>query len=406
MQWDFGDGQSSDQASPEHVFVRPGLYPVKLSIQRGVKRIEITYILQIDQPKERQKDLHEIDRYLPILEAYDPTRLDAESLYQLVLAYLWKAELTVTPKPDKKKAPEPTDPVQPPDPEEETRLLVERETAAREYSLRAVDAAKIAFLGDSAAEGDEALFKLAQLAGPLARDQLGDSLLAGKIWHGASQRISRPELQAECRLAAADIALNDLLNPSGAKPLLDHATGAIGRAQTGGVVSKASRVWGDYYAATGDGTRAKEKYLDADRLLASDRSHIEQTAWRGAHSRSTEQFLKSARYGHAAQQLRAWQREFPSEKLGGYLHLLFARYWAGRKNYAAAIAQSEQIQVVNPDSPYADQLLALAADCEEKRGRPDRALATFHSLLRDYPGSPLVPHVRDKVKRLETEQSK
>ncbi len=389
--WDFGDGQTSDQPSPEHVYLRPGLYPVSLSIQRGTKKLETAYTLQIDQRQDRPKDLHQLDRYLPILQTYDPARLDAASLQQLVSAYLWKAELVVNPT--EGAAPKSADGSgdTPVDLAEETRQLAEREKAAAEYLIRAVNTAKAAFAEKSAAVGDQPLFELAQLAAPIARDQLGDSRTAGQIWHSASQRISRPDLRAACQLEAADIALNDLLLPDYAKGLLDTATATIGQGETGVVVPRLHRVWGDYYAATGDAARARKSYSDADRLTQSDRSHMERIAWQGAHSRSTEHCLKTGRYGQAAQQLRAWQRDFPSEKLEGYMHLLFARYWAGRENYAAAIALANQILVVNPDSPYADRLLAVAAECEEKQGHMDRALATIESLLHDYPGSPMVP---------------
>ncbi len=404
MVWEFGDGQTSDQPSPEHVFLRPGLYSVKLAIQRGVRKVDIAYSIQVDQRQDRPKELHELDRYLPILETYDAAKLDAASLQQLVAAYLWKAELIVSPKGGVRKGDALDGTLV--DPAEETRLLAEREGAAREYLVRAVDAAGVAFTGDSVAEGDEVLFRLARVAGPIARDRLGDSQLAGQIWQGASQRISRPELRSECQLAAADIALNDLLIPGYAKSLLDKASASIGQAEAGNVVSRLHRIWGDYFAATGDRSQARENYADAARFLPSDRSHAEQTAWRGAHSRSTEQFLRSGRYGRAAEQLRAWQGEFPSDKFDGYMHLLFARYWLGRENYAAAVAQADQILVVNPTSPYADRLLALAAEAEEKRERFDRAVATLESLLRDYPGSPLVPHVQKETKRLESLRKK
>ena len=51
-------------------------------------------------------------------------------------------------------------------------------------------------------------------------------------------------------VAAADIALNDLLLPDYAKGLLEKATAAISKEATGKVVPKLHRIWGDYYAAT------------------------------------------------------------------------------------------------------------------------------------------------------------
>ena len=401
MVWDFGDGQTSEQPEPEHVFLRAGVYPVKLAIQRGVKKVEITYTVQVDQRQDRPKESHALDRYLPILESYDSTKLETASLQQLVAAFLWKAELIVTPKAEgRKKRETPEETLE--DSADEARLLAEREAAAREYFVRAVDAAKSAFSSHSATGPDERLFELAQVAAPIARNELGDSRLAGEIWRDALQCISRPELRAECQLAAADIALNDLLIPDYAKGLLDKASAAIGQAEAGTVVSRLHRIWGDYYAATGDGSQARKNYAKAAQCRPSNRSHVEETAWRGAHSRSTEDFLKRGRYVRAAQQLRVWQREFPAEKIDGYMPLLFARYWIGRKNYRAAIAQADRTLVVNPASPYADRLLALAAEAEEELERTDRAVATLQSLLQEYPGSPLVPHVKQEIKRLES----
>ena len=47
LRWDFGDGQTSTLRDPNHVYLRPGLYPVKLAIRRGGKTLEI------DQPRLR-----------------------------------------------------------------------------------------------------------------------------------------------------------------------------------------------------------------------------------------------------------------------------------------------------------------------------------------------------------------
>jgi len=46
-------------------------------------------------------------------------------------------------------------------------------------------------------------------------------------------------------------------------------------------------------------------------------------------------------------------------------------------------------------------LLFLAADCEMRLGRKDRASATLHSLVNDYPGSPLAPLAKKNIEILE-----
>ena len=160
------------------------------------------------------------------------------------------------------------------------------------------------------------------------------------------------------------------------------------------------------FGIRGDGENARKSYTEAEAVLAGTRTHIERTAWQGAHSRSTEQFLKSGELDRAAKQLRAWQDEFPADKIDGYLNLMLARFWAGRGEHAQAVALAEALLAVNPESPHVDQLLVVAADCEVKRGQVDRALAFLNQLLKDYPGSPLVPAVREKVAKLEAGKAK
>jgi predicted negative regulator of RcsB-dependent stress response len=254
--------------------------------------------------------------------------------------------------------------------------------------------------------GDEDLLRLAQLIGPMARDRLGDSETAFEIWRGAAARIAPADPKAECEITAADVAVNDVLKPAEAKPLLEAAANRLGKGKSGPIAAKLQRVRGDYYAATGDGKSARKAYLDAEKLVGSVRRFTEDTARRGAHARSTEEFIRDRQFSRAIAEIQAWQREFPTEKIDGYLTLLCARYWAARGKYAQAVAQSEQLQAVNADSPYMDQLLMVAADSEMRRGRKDRALATLHALLKDYPGSPLAPLAKKNIEALEGEKGK
>jgi len=408
--WDFGDGQTADLlTSPQHVYLRPGLYTVKLAIKRGAKSLEMANRVLVDRPRLTRKDeLHKLDDYLAILDTYDPHTLDAASLRQLVLAYRWKSEISLAPQPQSKK--KPAEPKKPPrqkkSEEQESQAEAAKQAEARKaeslkYVSKAVDAGKVAFLEQSAAQGSVELHKLVRLVGPMARDRLGDSQLALEIWQQAGRKITAGPLRAECEVEAADVNINDLLTAAAAKPLLEAASGNLGRGKKGPVASRLHRVWGDYYAATGDGEAAQKAYNQAEQLLGSTRSHAERTAWQGAHSRSTEEFLRTGQWDRALEHMRLWQQEFPAQKIDGCVALAYARYWAGREKYAQAVAQAEQLLTLNAGSPYADQLLWLAADCELKRERVDRALATLHSLLKDYPGSPLVEQVKAKIASLE-----
>ncbi len=419
LAWDFGDGQTSNLPNADHVYLRPGLYAVKLSVRRGGKTVETTNRIYVDRPHLTSQDkLYSFDDYLRIVETYDPKKLDAPSLRQMALVLEAKALSLANRAEDaakKAKAAE-EDPnrrsesaAQPPSAVKnrpaQPRAAVPPSDSER-YLAKAVAAGKVAFVEESAAKGDGDLLKLAQLIGPMARQRLGDSETAFQIWFGATKRIAAAEPKAECEIAAADIAINDLVKAAEAKPLLEAAAKRLGKSKTGPIAAKLERVWGDYYAATDDGKSARKAYVEAERLGGSTRPFAENTASRGAHARSTEEFIQQKQFARAAEKIQAWQWEFPTAKIDGYLTLLYARYWAGRGKYAQAIAQSEQLQAVSPDSPYIDQVLFVAADSEMRRGRKDSALATLHSLLKDYPGSPLVPLAKKNIAALEEGEDK
>lgn len=401
-QWDFGDGQTGDKLNVDHVYLRPGVYTVKLTLRRGGRTVEMTNRVAVDRPALTRRDqdkLHKLDDYLPVLKSYDPRKLDAVALRQLVLAYEAKALALEAEAEQEDGKPEKTKP-----PKGRGSAGGKGRSEAEQYIAAAVAAGKVAFLEQSVGGTAEDLHKLAELIGPMARDRLGDSQVAFQIWQGAARKINVAALKARCETKAADVALNDLLDAASAKALLEAATANLGRTKTGEAASELQRVWGDCYALGGNGQAARKAYNQAERVLGSTGSYVQRTARRGAHSRSTEEFIMRGQHARAIAEIRAWQREFPAEKIDGYLTLMYARYFAGRERYAPAVAQAEQLQAVNADSPYADRLLVLAADCEVKRGRVDRALATLGSLLKDYPGSPLVPEVKKKITRLQAEK--
>ncbi len=218
---------------------------------------------------------------------------------------------------------------------------------------------------------------------------------------GAARRVAAAEAKARCEIEAADVAVNDLLKFDAAKALLEKAASRLGEGKRGPVAAALARVRGDYFAAVGKGDAARKAYDEAEELVGRAGSNAEQAARRGAYGRSTEDFLKLRLLDRAAAEIHAWQADFPTERIDGYLTLLYARCWVARRQYAQAIAQAEQLQAVNADSPYVDQLLMLAAGCELRRERTDRAIATLHALVKDYPGSPLAPAARAKLAELE-----
>jgi TolA-binding protein len=411
LQWDFGDGQTSDRPNPIHVFMKPGLYPVTLTIIRGEEELSITNEVEVDIPRlPRNEEVHQIDDYLLELDGYDPKAYEASNLLQYVEAYLWKADMLLE-KADALETAAAEFFSAPPDPEamnngtstspRENPALIRAEAAT--FQGKAVAAGSVAFQEGSTLEDDQAVMQLVHRIAPLARDVIGDYRLTGKLWFYAAQMVEQNDNKAECLARAADIAVNDMLSADAAKTFLETAEATLGSQMAGELPALIQLVWGDYYAATGDGEQARTAYREAARLHVSQDSYLAQTAWRGAYSRSAEQFLKNGHFDRAIIELRNWRDDFPEDAVEGYWTLLFARYWQSRKRHDQAVALADRLLVVNPQSPYVDQILMTAIECELERESEDSAKAILLTLIREYPGSPLIPKAKAMLERLESE---
>jgi PKD repeat protein len=357
--WDFGDGQASTQTDPVHIYLHPGLYSVTMKVSGEAETLAATNRVSIVRAlvfPDQEHPADELTSYLAILDKYNPEKLDPGGLLQLVRAF---------------------------------------EQAG--FTARAAKAGEAGVLALRDAMENEDAISVVRHVGILLRDRLDDPMGAVAFWQGAV-RVLGPELwKAECEVEAADVALNMLLKDREAKNLLDSASTRLANGGEVGLTARLNRVWGDWHARRGDKSSARAAYARAMAETTARRSAVEQDAWRGALSRSTEEFLREKSLDRAWTELHRWQDEYPADKFEGYLSLLQARYWAAKAKWAQAIAVAADLVAINPDSPYADRLVFLGAECEEKRGRTARARAGYRSLLSDYPGSPLVHEAKRKL---------
>jgi TolA-binding protein len=358
VRWEFGDGQNATGADPMHVYLHPGLYTVTMmpggpTGPKVTNRVSIGRALVPEDPKLATPDA--LAAYLPAIEAYDVAGLDGPGVLQLARV---------------------------------------DEQAGRITQLGKLAAAWLA--SPRAGEDEAATEALLNLAVPRLRDTLGDPAAALALCTEAAGRLRDPSRRRDSLSRAADVGLNDLLrgDPEVAG-WVDEASSLAGSA--GGPSSLSLRVQGDLKARQGDREGARRAYTASQKLRDASRNASEQLAWRGAHSRSVESFLREDRLDEALAEIRAWTDDAPLDRLDGDLPLLLAQLWVKRKQYDRAVAVASDLVAANPDSAYADQLLMMAAEAEVAAKRPDRARARWQSLVTDYPGSPLVPEARKKL---------
>jgi len=399
IDWDFGDGQTSQGATADHVFLRPGLFAVKETIMRAGRPFEMTNRVWIGPVRLPQKGKQLVlDELIPVLETYQPEKLDAQSLLQFVAALLTKADQYLPPPPpdtvfvDEEQAKQDAPTVKLDD--------KTREAERRKYLQKALDSS-LAGLEKGQQKGDQDLLILLRNVAPIARDVFAAPKKTIALWSSACDKLEANDAKLEAYLNIADVYLNDLLDDGTAKGWLDKASAILGgRIRDDALAALYQRIMGDYWAAQGNQEAAIKAFREADRLTADRRTEVERTAWRGAHSRSVEQFVKSGELDRAASELRQWLNDFPGDTVEGYLPLLFAKYWFARQRYEVVCALADRLLVVNPYSPYMEELLLLSALSDLSRGQPERAKATLESLLKDYPGSPLVNEAKSLLQKI------
>jgi tetratricopeptide (TPR) repeat protein len=362
--WEFGDGQTSDLVEPTHIYLHPGLFTVKLINQVGMNPVETSNRVLIHRPvlvSEEKNGPDKLRDYMAIVERYDSTLLPPHALLQTVRAYEQLGQTT-----------------------------------------KAARLGKTCLLSDRTQQEQASVYILVKLVGPLLRDQLDDPAGAREAWQAAAKALRREEWKADCELEAADICLADLDLRNDAKVFLEAAAGRLAMANESAQVARLHRLWGDFHARAGDRKAARAAYARAFSARGARGTTIEQNAWRGAASRSTEAFLRQKELDRALEELRRWQDLFPTDKNEGHLSLLQAQYYVARGKFQQILPLADDLVAVNPDSPYADRLVYLAAESAEKLGRLDRARAGYQGLVTDYPGSPLVASARQKLSQLQS----
>ena len=414
--WNFGDGQTSTDTNPVHVYLKPGDYAVKLSFGGENSSQSVVHTIRIEQPNipSNAEKLHTLDQYLQIVSKYDTKKLDAQSALRLIEAYLFKIE-TIKEIPAVAEMLVEFDSLNFDEKSKRTNeeIAREKEQTARLKTVMeqimkirklAVESGKNCIhenMDKTRYPGNHAMFDLAELAGEIARDFTDQGKIAEQIYYQAAQRLSDPRQSAKCFALAADVALSELNDEATAKKMLGLAMTRLPSGATGPEAQAVYRIQGDFLSSTGDANGAKQVYKNAAKAETRRKSYVERTALEGSYSRSAEGFIRKRNFDRAIIELRNWQDEFPDAAVDGYIVLLFAKYRLEKGQFALAVKLVDRLQTLNPDNGYLDQLIMVGVDAQIKLNNKAGAVAMLHGLIKDHPGSSMIEQAKTKIAELE-----
>jgi len=343
--WDFGDGTTSRQRDPEHVYLRPGRYRVALAVETVRQTSKISNRLAVRRDWDRVVD-----------ERPDATAVHARIVSDYPFEAMAAADLGVAVQLLRRAG------------EWDRCLAAGRAMIDRCNELKPKQLAPYFDELIQAAQGlSSDPQRAVELCHRLERASKGPFVRAhacaveGGLW-----------LARDGDLQKAEEAFQRVLDEYAERASSDD----VRRARIG---------LGDVARQRGDLASAERHYHAAERLGQAG----QQLAKRGHFARAIEDYTRRGELTAAEELLKQWEWDCPTDKLTGAATLWRARFLLADGRRGEAAEEARALVEVNPHSVYAPELLLLIADVELAGGRAEQARQSLERILREHPTSSL-----------------
>jgi tetratricopeptide (TPR) repeat protein len=358
-EWDFGDGQTSELASPLHVYLAPGDYTVTLRQTLAATSSTFRTKVRVERNWWKQMDpaIEPIAKYADEAAQYNFQKLDVRGLTAAVSLF---------------------------------------QHESRKEALAAA-AAELALKRPEVEEAE--VLRVGLLLGDALRN-LGKAQEAVAAYRQLEGRAKMPTLKARAAVQIAETLLENLHRWDDAEKEYQRVLQAFATTGAEEVLRQANIGIGDIWRHRGDADKARKAYGAAAARKISAASPNEQAVRVGTLARYVEEYTRRKDWEWAFKSLEDWAWEFPKDKLEGHWSLLKATALAARGDRDAALQEAGDLLAASPASAYAVRLLMLAAECHVARGETDKARLLLQSAVEDYPEDPEQDAARKRLAAL------
>jgi tetratricopeptide (TPR) repeat protein len=354
--WDFGDGQTSAEPQPQHVYLLPGEYKVQLSANPGGAALTRVNRVLVSRPWDHvtENKLDAIREDASIVQKYDFKALSPDAAAEAVIL-LHRVSMA-----------------------DGVIRAGEALSAATQTSPHGIVEAMPYYVKTLLAAGkaDEAVSALAK---------------------AAERNAGSPAVSAELLVQAGRVALEDKDDPKRAGELFQQVI-EKNQALAGPAVLRLARIGlGDVYRYQGDGEKARKAYEDAHARPVDRPGGV--LLAKGDYARHVEEYIRTRDYETAEEYLDQWGEAFPLDRLEGFWSLLRARLAFERGLFSRAVREAQVLAKANPSSNYAAEALMLAADAWGRLKQPAKAAEVLRQIAKDYPESPFAAEAAKTLKK-------
>jgi len=360
VSWDFGDGQTAEGEIVEHVYVKPGRFPVKVEavVSGSPAKAQTVLHARIDLEKQAQ---HTKDKPGPFLEAirkYDFERMSTSSLETASALFFLLNDV------DGQIA--------------TARILIARpKLSVPLYFEQAMRLQQL--LRDQKKDPDGALAVLAAAETKVKSDKNRRAKILreiGDVYYYHKRDLDRALLEYD-KVVGRYFGLED------------------------NIVRVTKIRIGDIMRERGNYEKAARNYADAERVRIDKWTAEQQPVRLGMLVHATEDFLRRGDATEARKWLEIWEWEFPVERLRGQSSILRAKIALLEQNVPEAVKQLEALVRVNPESQYAGEALFMLAKQALTQNDKEKAKKLLTDLVEKHPESEMAPKADELLTELK-----
>jgi len=359
FEWNFGDGQTSSESRPTHVYLAPGDYTVSLTASRGMvsNTFRTKVGVQRDWFNQASRKITPIAQYAEAVAKYDFAKLD---LPNLILAVdLFKHEKMCQP------------------------LIA----AATEVTRRREGVSEKGLIPAGLVLGENLR----------AAGRAEEALRAYRTVEG---RIKSGRRKAEIAVQIGETLLKDLRRYDEAEKEYQRVLKTYATAGADREIRRAYIGVGDIWRHRGDGEKARAAYTAAAAIRLTFEPPNVAAVRVGTLARNVEEYTRERQWEWAFKFIDDWAWEFPLDKLKGHWSLLRAEALLARRDRPAALREAMDLLGASPDSAYAVRLLMFAAQCHVAEAQTDKARLLLQTAVEDYPEDPQQSAARLRLQAL------